>query len=85
MYFHTNSLAILANMSNSLQDIHPYVSQRLVTLFDIVARRYQKLVNKQTQLDENIDKVRSESLERKPGWFMLPLLLSVLMSFPDNI
>ncbi|KAF9362547.1 hypothetical protein BGX34_005965 [Mortierella sp. NVP85] len=56
VYFHTNSLAILANMSSSLQDIHPYVSQRLVTLFDIVARRYQKLVNKQTQLDENVDK-----------------------------
>ncbi|KAF8937787.1 hypothetical protein BGZ58_002148 [Dissophora ornata] len=56
VYFHTNSLAILANMSNSLQDIHPYVSQRLVTLFDIVARRYQKLVAKQMQLDENIDK-----------------------------
>lgn len=56
VYFHTNSLAILANMSNSLQDIHPYVSQRLVTLFDIVARRYQKLVNKQAQLDENVDK-----------------------------
>ncbi|KAF9175151.1 hypothetical protein BGX21_010455 [Mortierella sp. AD011] len=56
VYFHTNSLAILANMSCSLQDIHPYVSQRLVTLFDIVARRYQKLVTKQMQVDENIEK-----------------------------
>ncbi|KAK3842004.1 MAG: Dymeclin [Linnemannia gamsii] len=56
VYFHTNSLAILANMSNSLQDIHPYVSQRLVTLFDIVARRYQKLVTKKLQQDEVLDK-----------------------------
>ncbi|KAF9135452.1 hypothetical protein BG015_003273 [Linnemannia schmuckeri] len=56
VYFHTNSLAILANMSNSLQDIHPYVSQRLVTLFDIVARRYQKLVTKKMQQDEVLDK-----------------------------
>ncbi|KAG9066297.1 hypothetical protein KI688_001520 [Linnemannia hyalina] len=56
VYFHTNSLAILANMSNSLQDIHPYVSQRLVTLFDIVARRYQKLVTKKAQQDEVLDK-----------------------------
>ncbi|KAF9177979.1 hypothetical protein BGZ50_008179 [Haplosporangium sp. Z 11] len=56
VYFHTNSLAILANMSNSLQDIHPYVSQRLVTLFDIVARRYQKLVTKHQQRDEDIEK-----------------------------
>jgi len=45
-------------MSNSLQDIHPYVSQRLVTLFDIVARRYQKIVLKQQQRDENFEKVR---------------------------
>ncbi|KAK3808643.1 MAG: Dyggve-Melchior-Clausen syndrome protein-domain-containing protein [Benniella sp.] len=65
VYFHTNSLAILANMSSSLQDIHPYVSQRLVTLFDIVARRYQKMVNKQTQLDENVDKVASGTLAKK--------------------
>ncbi|KAF9101041.1 hypothetical protein BGX27_000123 [Mortierella sp. AM989] len=56
VYFHTNSLAILANMSSSLQDIHPYVSQRLVTLFDIVARRYQKLVTKKLQADEDVDK-----------------------------
>ncbi|GJJ78028.1 dymeclin [Entomortierella parvispora] len=55
VYFHTNSLAILANMSNSLQDMHPYVSQRLVTLFDIVARRYQKLVTKKTQQDEDVE------------------------------
>ncbi|KAG0098123.1 hypothetical protein BGZ93_001097 [Podila epicladia] len=56
VYFHTNSLAILANMSNSLQDIHPYVSQRLVTLFDIVARRYQKIVLKHQQKDDNFEK-----------------------------
>ena len=47
-------------MSNSLQDIHPYVSQRLVTLFDIVARRYQKLVTKKMQQDEVLDKVGLE-------------------------
>jgi len=44
-------------MSNSLQDMHPYVSQRLVTLFDIVARRYQKLVAKQIQQDKEVENV----------------------------
>jgi hypothetical protein len=52
-------------MSSSIQDIHPYVSQRLVTLFDIVARRYQKLVTKQVNLDENVDKVRSNTISSK--------------------
>lgn len=30
VYFHTNSLATLVNMSSSILDIHPYVAQRLV-------------------------------------------------------
>ncbi|CAG8611385.1 12604_t:CDS:10, partial [Ambispora leptoticha] len=53
VFIHTNCLAILANMSITVQDIHPYVSQRLVNLFDIVAKRYQKLKIKAQQGDEN--------------------------------
>ncbi|KAG0237647.1 hypothetical protein BGW42_000475 [Actinomortierella wolfii] len=55
VYFHTNALAILANMSSSLQDMHPYVAQRLVSLFDIVARRYQKLISKLQYADGDIE------------------------------
>jgi len=59
VYFHTNCLATMANLGNSIQDIHPYVAQRLVNLFDIVAKRYQKLVKKAQQQgeDENTDTV----------------------------
>ncbi|CAG8474972.1 4124_t:CDS:10 [Ambispora gerdemannii] len=53
VFIHTNCLAILANMAITVQDIHPYVSQRLVNLFDIVAKRYQKLNVKAQQGDEN--------------------------------
>lgn len=41
-YLHTNCLAALANMSAQFRDLHPYVSQRLVSLFETLAKRYQK-------------------------------------------
>ncbi|XP_022911837.2 dymeclin [Onthophagus taurus] len=42
-YLHTNCLAALANMSAQFRDLHPYVSQRLVSLFETLAKKYQKL------------------------------------------
>ncbi|CAG8707753.1 24924_t:CDS:10 [Cetraspora pellucida] len=53
VYFHTNCLAIMANLGSSIQDIHPYVAQRLVNLFDIVAKRYQKLYKKVQEGEED--------------------------------
>ncbi|RHZ66600.1 hypothetical protein Glove_306g9 [Diversispora epigaea] len=53
-YFHTNCLATLANLGNSIQDIHPYVAQRLVNLFNIVAKRYQKLVKKEQNEEDEV-------------------------------
>ncbi|KAL3286906.1 hypothetical protein HHI36_001392 [Cryptolaemus montrouzieri] len=43
-YLHTNCLAALANMSAEFRDLHPYVSQRLVSLFETLAKKYQRLV-----------------------------------------
>lgn len=48
IYLHTNCLAILANMSNTMSDMHAYVAQRLVSFFELLARRYTKLVEKQS-------------------------------------
>ncbi|CAG9761840.1 unnamed protein product [Ceutorhynchus assimilis] len=42
-YLHTNCLAALANMSSQFRDLHPYVSQRLVSLFETIAKKYQKV------------------------------------------
>lgn len=41
-YLHTNCLAALANMSSQFRDLHPYVCQRLVSLFETLAKRYQR-------------------------------------------
>lgn len=48
-YLHTNCLAALANMSSQFRNLHPYVSQRLVSLFETLAKRFQRL---QIRLDE---------------------------------
>lgn len=42
-YLHTNCLAALANMSSQFRNLHPYVSQRLVSLFETLAKKHVKL------------------------------------------
>lgn len=45
-YLHTNCLAALANMSAQFRELHPYVSQRLVSLFETLAKKYLRLVKR---------------------------------------
>lgn len=42
-YLHTNCLAALANMSSQFRNLHPYVSQRLVSLFETLAKKHTRL------------------------------------------
>ena len=39
VYLHTNCLAALANMGPHVQNLNSYASQRLVSLFDMLARK----------------------------------------------
>ena len=41
---HTNCLAALANMSGQFKNLHPYVSQRLVSMFEALAKKYFRLM-----------------------------------------
>lgn len=43
-YLHTNCLAALANMSSQFKNLHPYVSQRIVSMFEALARKHSRLV-----------------------------------------
>ncbi|XP_022225749.2 dymeclin [Drosophila obscura] len=51
-YLHTNCLAALANMSGHFRALHPYVAQRLVSLFETLARKHTRL---DAQLKEPTD------------------------------
>ncbi|KAG7159612.1 Dymeclin-like [Homarus americanus] len=42
-YLHTNCLAALANMSSQFRSLHPYVCQRLVSLFETLSKRHARL------------------------------------------
>jgi len=44
-YLHTNCLAALANMSSKFRTLHPYVSQRLISVFETLAKRHGKLMD----------------------------------------
>ena len=41
---HTNCLAALANMSSQFRNLHPYVSQRIVSMFETLAKKHNRLV-----------------------------------------
>mmetsp|Transcript_6392 Transcript_6392/g.22497 ORF Transcript_6392/g.22497 Transcript_6392/m.22497 type:complete len:708 (-) Transcript_6392:16-2139(-) len=43
VYLHTNCLAALANMAPHMQSLNAYASQRLISLFDMLSRKYTKL------------------------------------------
>lgn len=40
VYLHTNTLAALANLAPHAQDLSSHAAQRLVSLFDVLARRW---------------------------------------------
>lgn len=52
-YLHTNCLAALANMSGQFRSLHPYVSQRLVSLFETLAKKFIRLETQLKTKDNN--------------------------------
>jgi len=53
-YLHTNCLAALANMSSQFKHLHPYVAQRLVSLFETLARKHSRLVDGLETVGEDV-------------------------------
>lgn len=58
-YLHTNCLAALANMSGQFRSLHPYVSQRLVSLFETLAKKFLRLEEQMKTKHNNV----SETVE----------------------
>jgi len=50
-YLHTNCLATLANMSSQFHALHPYVTQRIVSLYALLSKKHAKVMEliKQTE------------------------------------
>ncbi|XP_077247325.1 uncharacterized protein LOC143887097 [Tasmannia lanceolata] len=60
IYLHTNCLATLANMAPHVHRLSAYASQRLVSLFDMLSRKYTKLADLS---DDKIFKANANSVE----------------------
>ncbi|XP_057957180.1 uncharacterized protein LOC131150470 [Malania oleifera] len=60
VYLHTNCLATLANMAPHVHRLSAYASQRLVSLFDMLSRKYTKLAELR---GDKIDMAKSNSME----------------------
>lgn len=62
-YLHTNCLAALANMSAQFRALHPYVAQRLISLFETLARKHTRL---DAQLREPVNNAVSVNVTTTP-------------------
>lgn len=49
-YLHTNCLAALANMSAQFSNLHPFVAQKLISLFAQLCKRHARLVDQIRQV-----------------------------------
>jgi hypothetical protein len=61
---HTNCLAALANMSSKFYNLHPYVCQRLNSLFNLLAKKRTKIIN---LLNVDNDKTKNETTDNNDG------------------
>lgn len=43
IYIHTTCIGILLNMSHTMSDMHAYVAQRIISLFELLSKRHIKL------------------------------------------
>lgn len=62
-YLHTNCLAALANMSGQFRSLHPYVAQRLVSLFETLAKKHVRLDADMKQLSNGGGAIVSTATE----------------------
>ncbi|KAK2439314.1 dyggve-melchior-clausen syndrome protein [Trifolium repens] len=60
VYLHTTCLATLANMAPHVHHLSAYASQRLVSLFDMLSRKYNKLADRR---DNKLHVAKENSIE----------------------
>ena len=75
-YLHTNCLAALANMSSQFKNLHPYVSQRIVSMFEALAKKHTRLVTTlQQSAGEDLEGQEAQCTVHPPHDIILDLLL----------
>ncbi|KAL0348902.1 UNVERIFIED_CONTAM: Dymeclin [Sesamum angustifolium] len=68
VYLHTNCLATLANMAPHVYRLSAYASERLVSLFDMLSRKYNKLAEiKNDKMNTEDGDLRGDSFFEDPS------------------
>ncbi len=82
-YLHTNCLAALANMSSKFRSLHPYVSQRLISVFETLAKRHTKLIDSlEKQNDTGGSRAQSELTSDMVGLFYIhKFFVTIIVKF----
>ncbi|XP_071942367.1 dymeclin-like [Antedon mediterranea] len=74
-YLHTNCLAALANMSSQFHSLHPYVTQRIVSLFELLSKKHGKIIE---QLSNGSSTVATSHMDEQDYMADLAVLEEVL-------
>ena len=80
-YLHTNCLAALANMSSQFQNLHNYVTQRIVSLFHLLARKHAKtldLIQQQSSASDSNEAIQDLTIIEDVMRMVLEIINSCL-------
>jgi hypothetical protein len=78
-YLHTNCLAALANMSSKFNNLHPYVCQRINSLFNLLAKKRAKMIvaintettGEQSSTESNTEQAISSDQDMVNFWLVI--------------
>ncbi|XP_050397262.1 dymeclin [Patella vulgata] len=62
-YLHTNCLAALANMSSQFINLHPFVAQKIVSLFSQLCKKQSRLIDQISELATSAKQIENKTQE----------------------
>ena len=83
-YLHTNCLAALANMSSQFKNLHPYVCQRILSLFEALSKRYYRNVAILQSLDNFTEEDKEKSCDVASDVAVLEEVLRMILEIINS-
>ncbi|KAK4319387.1 hypothetical protein Pmani_009670 [Petrolisthes manimaculis] len=84
-YLHTNCLAALANMSSQFRTLHPYVCQRLVSLFETLSKRHSRLCESLKATEDLLDESENDMPDALSDVSVLEEVLRMVLEILNSV
>lgn len=84
-YLHTNCLAALANMSSQFRSLHPYVCQRLVSLFETLSKRHARLCESLKMAEDLLDESENDMPDALSDVSVLEEVLRMVLEILNSV